>query len=387
MDKLEEMVINRSALDYKMKEKLLDYDISTMSWVIQDLHQNENFLLKEIDRHKEILDNLKDEQERYKEDIDPNTKMLTEDMIKGQGFFTQLRFYEAEYERLEGELKGNQSVLRSLIRNVKTAKSQQNQLIYKINELKANLVDVNSTRKMYNSKFTGLQQQIIEYDEKILELTGICEKIKEDVKQKSLELQRFSPNDQMKLIDNKIEIEKRLKERQQALKSLKNEEKKQRSNIIVNRRKRTQQLQKEVTPTKWLSERSALVAKIKSAKEELAGLKNRNRGLAKLTTKTNQCESEMNYSDTEAMAAILREMQTFKYGASDFIIETFETEQTYNGQLQNELIRLEKTYNEITNFKSATMEFYTKQETKIVSRNMQEILTEELNELRAQLSQ
>ena len=99
-------------------------------------------------------------------------------------------------------------------------------------------------------------------------------------------------------------------------------------------RKQQHKVMKEISsPISWMSERTALIGKIKKARSDLEQLKNRDRGVIRAAETVEKRMQDINYSEDDIKAAIICELSTIQTELTIFPIDSIELEKSYNQEL------------------------------------------------------
>jgi chromosome segregation ATPase len=300
-------------------------------------------------------------------------------------FFQQLRNLEAQIETRENEKSGLRAVIHSLQAEIGSFAARNRRLLQTLTQLReqnsALLAQESSRQREVESLQRKLQSLVEERDF----LQGVCEETKAKILARVTEMRETSPEEISRLVAERSGLESLLREETKKLERLQNDERGSSSRLAAQNARRKKDMERTMSANEWVSERAALLAKVKKARQELGLLGSRERGAAKATQDVQNKMEGLSYDQEEVKAAIVAETISTPLAPSKFLADALATEKRYEQKLRrqvDELASLEKT---VAQFKAEHAEVVACDEEIAAKGRRIALLTEELRELRVKI--
>ncbi|OHT07883.1 hypothetical protein TRFO_23748 [Tritrichomonas foetus] len=374
----------RPSTDQFANELILDKEISNEFYSLQGLKTEENRLKMTLQKEQKNLQKSKNDHKILKTDLKHLKNDENYNPNRG-GFFTRLRSYEAEYERITSQIDGLKSTIIMLNDQIKAARLKNKKLSQKVEDSNDKLANENERTNHFVTLLNDLNESHQQLTVDVEELGNECELIKARIKRKAAELRKFTPNDAAIINMQKKTLQNDLKEKQDYLTDLKFQEKKQKSKNLVSTKLRNKDIKSRSSTTNWMSERMSYIAKIKKAKEEIRHLQQFERSNKRLTEITEKQKDELSFTEEELKNTILAEIKSKEFHKSQFYEETVETELEYREELMEQLAEIDQSMDQIAKFRVSTIDLLRRQEEVATMGDRLDILKDELTDIRSDL--
>lgn len=338
---------------------------------LEEKQEDLNIQMKEVE----------DENDRLSESFQPPPM---NDDYRGN-FFDQLRNLEAIQEQFKGQIQGLKAVNYNLNSEISKTESQIRIILQQVDDLKEQYATAEADRSHRNSDLYQARNKLSELDEQLEQVTKDCIDIKETIKRKANELKDFSVESVSDLVTQKQALEDELKRRREDLTNLKN---RQRDFLIkeqVDLKSRQKDADDKMSANVWMSQRLSLVSKVKKAREELDLLSSRQRGVSRSSTRNDSIKDNMKWTNEDAKYAIACEIAELQKEPPKFLRNALSTELNFKKEMENQLESIERTTEQIQQFKQTTMELMHEQEITASKTEKLGLLKKELAELRGKI--
>lgn len=259
-------------------------------------------------------------------------------------FFRILRCLEAEIERETGRRDGMKSENNNLRGGVSEFTALRKRQMRQISQLKDQSQEATARTTKLEADVKAKAGTLLDLNHRLGQLETACEDVKERVKAKAMEMRAMNTEgDVAQLVTQKKLLEDSITEAKNKLQQLKAAHQKSTFQRHIGRKQQLRVMKEISSPVAWMSERTALIGKLKKAKADLEQLRNRERGMVRATETVEKKMQDLNYTDDEIKAAILSEMATFKTELSPFQIESLELEKAYHEELSQKLSEVLKS--------------------------------------------
>ena len=373
----------------RLKEK--DAEDAANALLDQQVHDAEHDLklLKELkaklEKKQEDLNiqmnEVEEENDRLSENFQPPPM---NDDYRGN-FFDQLRNLEAIQEQFKGQIQGLKAVNYNLNSEISKTESQIRILDQQVNELKDQYATAEADRSHRNSDLYQARNKLSELDEQLEQITKDCIDIKETIKRKANELKDFSIESVSTLVTQKQALEDELRKRREDLTALKSRERDFLIREQVGLKSRQKDAADKTSANVWMSQRLSLVAKIQKAREEFDLLSQRQRGVTRSSTRNDSIKDNMKWTNEDAKYAIACEIAELQKEPPKFLRNALSTELNFKKEMESQLESIERTTEQIQQFKLTTMELMHEQEITASKAEKLGLLKKELAELRGKI--
>lgn len=307
------------------------------------------------------------------------------DISNRGNFFDQLRNLEAMLEEYRGQIQGLKAVNYNLTSEINKTESQIRQFTTQLAELEDKGATAEAERSHRLADLTQARAQLTQLDEELEQVTKDCIDIKEIIKSKANELRSVSAESISQLLTQKRFLESELRTQTEKLQALRNEERDSTIREQAYHKLRQNDQANKLSASVWMSQRISLVARVKKAREELDLLQNRQRNVFRSSSRNDTIKDTNKISDRDIKYALACEIAELQKEPPKFLRNVLETEQNFQKEMESQLEDLDRTTNQINEFKISTMELMHEQE--ITASKSEEIalLKKELAELRGKL--
>jgi len=311
-------------------------------------------MLKEKNKKLEILLNKISEENHNMEPDSIGNDSLILTIRDDCDFFDQLRTIESYEELNLKKLNSLKTIINNLSNEIKTTSNRQDKLmkeIYIENSKKSEIIDLINEKRSEIAKFSKeLEEKNNEYQHLYLE----CNRIGDQTKKQSDEMLSKANKPAIEVFSQAALLKKELENRERELQVLFAKEKEIRSQNIAFEKRRNKEMLNDQSPLKWLSERAALVAKVKRARSDLTMIENREKSVTQ-STKYLKSKSE-NSPEINIKRAVKLEILEIEKLNNSFLLNSIEVEKSYSGHLKDQISNIEKTINTILSFKGETID-------------------------------
>ena len=373
----------------RLKEKDAEDAVNAMlDSQINDAEHNLTILQNKRLKLTETLATLKVKMEEVEVENDRLSETFKEPPMNDDqrgSFFDQLRNLEAIQEQYRGQIQGLKAVNYSLTSEINKTQNQVKILAQNIAELQEQSANADADRIHRIGDLSQSRNKLNELDEQLELVTRECIDIKAAIKRKADNLKSMSVESVANLISQKQALENELRNKKEKLEKKKKKEGDYtiKSSADEKIRQRLQDI--KMSPNAWMSQRLSLVAKIKRAKEELELLDSRQRGVNKSNTRVDSIKDNMKWTDDTAKWAIACEIAELQKEPPKFLGNALATELNFKKEMEAQLADIERTSNQITQFKETTMELMHEQEITAGKAEKLALLKKELSELRSKI--
>ena len=361
---------------YENQLKILNEQIVEASRTESSLSFEALKLKKKIEHLNETLVELEAENERLGEAyVEPSTNFSK--ILKNGTFFQQLRALDSVEERLTNQISGLQIIKRNLSDDIKAGSARLQTFQKQHESLISEIEDLNAKNLHYSTELLRLESKSIELSEQRMTLYENAENTKAKINNASQYSQSESSINSVDLRNLHASLVKELSNLQEELIQSQKKEK----SILTASQAQEALLNKKVaiesSPSKWISQRTSLVSKIRKARQELALLETRERS----SNRINSIASS-SISDEDARIAIFLELQDMKKKNNNFLKYSIETENNYAQQLMQKIEEIDKITSELSSFKEETDKLLKEQEEQADRQNYLSLLKADLEEIR-----
>ena len=342
-------------------------------------------LAAERDALKRKLADLEEKNNRYGDNFQPGPSYKNKER-KGT-FFEQLRRVEAETEREESNKTGLKAVINSLKGQISAYSAKNRKIGRKLEDLREQHLTI---EKLNVKKKAELDQQnealtIVTHERNTL--YEACERMKGDTIALSKECQKLDPEVIQKLKLQRTVLENEIKSKKEMLRSVQQAEKAANSQYAAKKKLKQRQLDAKLTPTQWMSERAALLAKVKKARQEIIMLDNRERSASVIETMAQTEKDNMEVSPENIKAAIVAEISSLPTSVPIFLVDAITTEKRYQLRLENQIKDAIAAFARISDGKAKNAQHMGADEEVTVKGPRLALLTEELKDIRRRTQQ
>lgn len=356
---------------------LLDTQISTASQQLRSLETQESSLsdnLTELTAKAGALD-------RRLEAI-PQTDGYTGVSVFFAGtFFEQLRTVERQLEAAENEKSGFAAVLRSLRSDVTAFTARNRRLLTQLTQLRDQSGFLSSQEASRRDELVAKYSELECLTQERDGLKRLCEDIKARILETVTQMQECSPAVIARLTAQKAELEAQLQAEKQTLKQTAQERKAAFLKSSADSAKRAKDTEQAMSPIRWAAERSALLAKVKKAKQELSVVGSRERS----ATKTAKKADTIAYDADEVKMAIVREIGSIPKSPPQFLFDALEAEQQYEETQRRQIAEIETVERRVAEFKVTHSAIIGSDENNAVNAERIALLMDELKSIRSSL--
>jgi chromosome segregation ATPase len=357
--------------------KMLDYNISAAKFSLDQLRVEESQLVRRLDKLKGRLARLQSDRCIPEDENDAPDLVVPE----SGGFFNQLRSYEAVLEKLASRKDGLSSQVRHLKDAVSETLAKQKRLHREVSRLQTQLPEVEARTQSLASVCQEKTFELSELDTVMIGLKEDCEVIRDSIRSKVEEMRQFTPEQTSLLLTQKSALETAVKKARDQLGPLKIQAAQTLSANKVSQKDRERKLKQLESPIQWMSERTALLGRIKRARGELAQMKNRERGVARAVENLRH----RTISEAEIKSSLIAEAGSFPQSLSQFYADTMETEVEYQQELTHELKEIDQALEHAQVNSRSVLELLARQESIEIQNDRIDALKAELEDLRAKL--
>jgi chromosome segregation ATPase len=300
-------------------------------------------------------------------------------------FFQQLRHLEAQLETRENEKSGLRAVLHSLQAEIGSFAARNRRLLQTLTQLREQNSGLLAQESARQRDVAALQTKLNSLTDERDFLQGVCESTKAKIVARVTEMRETSPEAIGRLVAERSGLETLLRDEAKRLERLQNDERASSSRIAAQNARRKKDMERTMSASEWVSERAALLGKVKKARQELALLGSRERGAAKATQDVQSRFEGIAYEQEEAKAAIAAETTSIQLAPGRFLADALATEKRYESRLRRQIEELEGIEKTVAQFKVEHAEGVACDEEIAAKGRRIALLTEELRELRAKI--
>lgn len=323
----EQITSDNVVLSHKIsiKEDRLNRLKSQKEKLTQRLHLLEEVLAIKQERNNLLSENKKNmDRSRFSE--------------RHTSFFRVLRCLEAEIDRETARRDGMKSEINSLRGGVSEFTALRKRQMRQVSQLKGQSQEATARTTKLESDVREKAATLLELAHTRGQLESDCEEVKARVKAKAVEMRSLNTETDLgRLVAQKKLLEDSVAEAKNKLQQLRSAYQKSTFQRNIGRKQQLRVMKEISSPVSWMSERTALVGKLKKARADLEQMRNRERGIVRAEETVEKRMQDLNYTDDEIKAAITAEIGTFKTELSPFELESIELEREYNEELNQKI--------------------------------------------------
>lgn len=337
-------------------------------------------LTQERDSLRAKLASVEAENDRYGDTFQPSPAYKQKER-KGT-FFEQLRRVEAEIEREESNQSGFKAVIGTLKGQISAYSAKNRKMGRKLEDLREQRLTIEKLNIKKKTELDHQKEALAVVTNERDTLYEVCEQMKKDTVTLSQECRKIDPASILELQAQKTLLENEIKSKKEMLFSVKHAEKAANSQYAAKKKLKQKQLDTKLTPTQWMSERAALLAKVKKARQDIIMLDNRERSAAVVETMAQTEKDNINATADEIKAAIVAEMESLPTSVPIFLTDAIATEKRYQMRLEKQIKDAIAAFMRISEGKAKNAQHMDADEEVTVKGPRLALLTEELKDIR-----
>lgn len=361
-------------------ERMLDEQIADASRQLASLETKEMKLNKEYKTCQKKLAESQKTNLQLKKNKDKILDCYDEN---NQGtFFIQLRRVEADIERCKMNIDGLKSVINNLKGEQAKSTALSSRLLSKLNELRSQRETVKNDETVKKNQLNILTNQL---DEATVErdiLEADVEELKIRLNELVDDIQAVTPIERDFLVTQRDTLQNEIKEKLKILDDMLNQEKSLNSKAQFSQVKRNRKFSSVASTSNWLSEREALIGKIKNLRTTVKNLETQQRGVEKTQIKNQETVVDSNFNAEETKLALICERLSVPTSLNDFFMKALEIEKSRNEKLKTKLEQIAKVTNQVTEFTAITSPIMKLNEDMVENTIRITLLRDELSSLR-----
>lgn len=355
-----------------------DQSIRSSSQQLRSLEAKKAKLTEELASLQQTLEAAK----RINEEEQSKPQYTRE--IKGN-FFQQLRQIEAEIEDQENMCDGERAVISNLKGEIGVISAKNRKLRKQRDALTDQIRTMDKAAQAKQTELARKNAELQKLDNERDTLFDFCESMKNDTKQLSAECREITPEIVQELMQQKLVLENEIRNKKEELETARNAEKSANSHYTAKQRIKQKELDSKLSPMNWMSERAALVAKVKKARQEIAALEVRERGAVNAENYMRTTREELNGTPEEIKKALIAEMQALPNEVPEFLSDAILVEKRHEQKLRKQMRETEEASTRVSAGTEQNQRHMTSNENAAGNGPRIELLKAELQELRRML--
>lgn len=361
-------------------ERILDEQIVDASRQLASLETKEMKLKKEFKTWQKKLA----ESQKTNQQLSKNESKIQDcyDENKQGTFFIQLRRVEADIERCKMSIEGLNSVINNLKGEQAKSTASSKRLLSKLDELRSQYETVKNDETVKKNQLRNLTNQLDEATEERDSLEADVEEIKARLNELVDDIQEVTPIERDFLITQKDTLQKEVKEKLKILDDRQNEEKFLMSKSQFTQTRRNRKISSVTSTSNWLSEREAMIGKIKNLRTTIKNLETQQRGVEKMQVKNQETIDDSNFHPEETKLALICEKLSIPTTINEFFLKALEIEKSRNEKLKAKLAHLSKISDRVSEFTTSTSPILKLDEEMVENTIRITLLRDELSDLR-----
>jgi hypothetical protein len=270
-------------------------------------------------------------------------KKSDEETDYGTGeFFEVLRALEEQIDLHEELKKGLVTAVKGLAADFSALSGKNRRDADALGKIREQFEDAHNIFLSRQSELVSLKQKLSLMDFERGDLLARCADVKQEIATLSEQTALNHPADELaRLAALKERLQTEIKVRGDHLAKLKLDNRSQKAKLTVQRGRLQKEVEKTESPRRWMSDRAALMAKIKTAQNELRVLCEREKGVT--ATADFVAAANKKYDADDVKRAIVAEIRQLNSRKDTFLLDSIEHETQTSERFQKEIAEIDET--------------------------------------------